>query len=387
MTGRGDQPADARITVMHFEEVSDTSGYFPQLAKWHDRARYRMLFGTLRPMDPSLAACMAGQQVDCFSCGCRGRLEYGFGLLRLARYLRRQRVDVLHTHLFEPSVVGLTAAAWAGTPIRVLTRHYSDYHTRIGRRWHVRLDRLCTRLADAVIAVSRHTADHMISEEGAPPGKIHVVLNGIDFDRVRPSGPDAAQRIRREFDAVQANLLVCLARLHPEKGHGILFRALPGLRRRVARPTVLLLAGSGPFEAEYRAEVEALGCGDMVRFLGFRPDAADLITAADLLVLPSAAEAFGLVLAESLYLGTPVLATRVGGIPEIVDDGLDGVLVPAADSAALEDALVALLGDPQRRLRLAGAGVSKVRERFGFREMVQAYERIYDGLVAGRRPA
>jgi glycosyltransferase involved in cell wall biosynthesis len=384
MTG-GDQRAAARVTVMHFEDVSDTSGYFPQLAKWHDRARYRMLFGTLQPMDPKLETYMAGQGVDRFSCECRGRLEYGFGLLRLQRYLRRQRVDILHTHLFEPSVVGLTAAAWAGTPFRVMTRHYSDYHTRIGKRWHLRLDRLCTRLADAVVAVSQHTADHMISEEHAPPGKIHVVLNGIDFDRVRVSGPAASERIRRDVDAAQAHLLVVLARLHPEKGYGTLFRTLPGLRRRLARPTVLIVAGTGPFEAQYRAEVAALGCDDMVRFVGFRQDAADLIAAADLVVLPSLAEAFGLVLAESLALGTPVVATRVGGIPEIVDDGVDGVLVPPEDAPALEDALVALLGDPQRRRRLSGAGVARMRERFGFLEMVRAYERIYDGLVAGRR--
>lgn len=382
MTRHGDHATDARLTVMHFEEVSDTSGYFPQLAKWHDRDRYRMLFGTLHPMDPKLEAYMVGQGVDRFSCGCQRRLDYGSGLLRLARYLRRERVDILHTHLFEPSLVGLLAGAWAGTRTRVLTRHYSDYHTRIAKRWHVRLDRLCTRLAHVVIAVSQHTADHMVSEEGAPREKIHVVLNGIDFERVAPSGPDAAQRIRREFGGTQANLLVVMARLHPEKGHSYLFRALPGLRRRVARPTVLLVAGTGPFEADYRAEVAALGCGDMVRFLGFRPDPADLMAAADLLVLPSLAEAFGLVLAEALHLGTPVLATRVGGIPEIVDDGVDGMLVPPGDSGALEDALVTLLGDPQRRQRLARAGVTKVRERFGFVEMVRAYERVYDGLTA-----
>ena len=89
-----------------------------------------------------------------------------------------------------------------------MTRHYSDYHTRIDKRWHVRLDQLCTRLSHRVIAVSAHTAEHMISLEKAPPEKLRVILNGIDFDRVKVSGPDAAERVRREFGAENAWLLL-----------------------------------------------------------------------------------------------------------------------------------------------------------------------------------
>jgi hypothetical protein len=91
------------------------------------------------------------------------------GMIRLARILRRKKIDILHTHLFEPSVVGLLAGALARTPMLIETRHYSDYHTRINKKWHVRLDQLCTRLSDRVIAVSQHTADHplMSSERHA----------------------------------------------------------------------------------------------------------------------------------------------------------------------------------------------------------------------------
>jgi len=115
----------------------------------------------------------------------------------------------------------------------------------------------------------------------------------------------------------------------------------------------------------------------MVSFLGFRKDSPDLMAAADVVVLPSLAEAFGLVLTEALYLGTPVVATRVGGIPEIVDDGVDGTLVPPADSRALASAILDLLENPQRRERLAGAGREKVMRRFRFEDMVRSYEDIY----------
>jgi glycosyltransferase involved in cell wall biosynthesis len=376
--------AASRISVLHFTEADDTSGFFPQLGKWHDRGRYRMLFGTLKPIAPWLRAFMEDEGLGCVSCGARTRAAYPLAMLRLMRFLRRERVDVIHTHLFEPSAVGLLAGLLARTPARVMTRHYSNYHTRIGKRWHVRVDHLCNRMSHAVIAVSRHTADHIVHEEGAPRDKVHVVLNGIDFPRVRISGPDVAGRLRRDLGAGDAHVLLVPARLHPEKGQSHLFRALPAIRRLTSRPVVVVVAGAGPFESAYRAEVLALGCDDMVRFLGFRKDLPDLIAAADLVVLPSVAEAFGLVLAEALYLGTAVVATRVGGIPEIVEDGVDGVLVPPADDRALADAIVRLLEHHEMRRRLAGAGRNRVMERFGFEKMMRAYEDIYDGVLSDR---
>jgi glycosyltransferase involved in cell wall biosynthesis len=264
--------------------------------------------------------------------------------------------------------------------MRAMTRHYSDYHTRIHKKWHVRLDQLCTWLSHAVIAVSQHTGDHMLEVEGSPRNKVHVVLNGIDFDRSKVSNADARERIRREFAADGSYLLLIAARLHPEKGHHYLFEALCEVRRRVHAPVRLLVAGAGPFEEAYKKEVRALGCEDIVSFLGFRKDSPDLMAAADLLVLPSVAEAFGLVLAEALYVGTPVVATRVGGIPEIIDDGVDGVLVAPGDSKALADAITGLLNNSERRGTLAGRGRERIASRFRFEEMVRSYEAVYTQL-------
>jgi glycosyltransferase involved in cell wall biosynthesis len=367
--------------ILHFAQDSDTSGFFPQLARWHDRSRYQMFFATLNPIAPWLRDYMQSQGVECFSCDCKDRAQYPLGLLRLAAFLRRKRVDILHTHLFEPSVIGLMAGVIARTRLRVLTRHYSDYHTRINKRWHVRLDQLCTRLSHGVIAVSQHTADHLTQTEGAPREKVQVVLNGIDFERVKLSDADARARIRREFAADDCYLLLIVARLHTEKGHSYLFEALPKVRQRVTKPVRLLVAGAGTFEQAYKEEVRALGCQDAVQFLGFRKDSPDLMAAADLLVLPSLAEAFGLVLTEALYLGTPVVATRIGGIPEIVDDGVDGILVPAKDSTALADAIIELLNDDDKRASLRGTGREKVMKRFDFKDMVRSYESIYNQLI------
>lgn len=368
-------------TILHFAQDDDTSGFFPQLARWHDRNRFRMIFGTLGPTAPWLREYMQGQGVACFEAGCLSRLEYGLGFIRLLTFIRAEHVDIFHAHLFNPSVVGLSAAVAARVPARVLTRHHSDYHTRIRRPLHVGVDRLCSAMSHAVIAVSRHTRDHLLSVEGAPPSKVHLVHNGIDFDRVMVSDPAAPARLRAELAPAGTALLVTAARLHPEKGYEYLFDALPLLKERVGRPFVLAVVGAGPFEADYRARAARLGMTGCIRFLGFRKDLPDLMCAADIFVLASLAEAFGLVLAEALYLGTPVVATTAGAIPEIVEDGVSGRLVPPADSEALAAALAELIDDPGRRRRMAGAGRAKVAREFRFDEMMRSYERIYDQLA------
>lgn len=340
-----------------------------------------MYFATLNPIAEWLRESMESQGVECFSCDCRSRPTYPLGLVRLARFLRRRKIDILHTHLFEPSVIGLWAGVLARTPVRIVTRHYSDYHTRINKRWHVRLDQMCTRLAHTVIAVSQHTADHLIEREQAPPERVQAIHNGIDFDRVRVSGPLAVEQIRREFVPDGADLLLTVGRIHPEKGYDYLFPAVKLLKERLDRRFLLVVAGTGPLLDHYRQVVRDLGCDDVVRFLGFRRDIADLIAAADLFVLPSLAEAFGLAVAEALYLGTPVVATRTGGIPEIVTDGKDGVLVPPADSQSLAIVIADLLRDAPRRRQMAGAGCEQIARRFRFQDMVQNYEQVYRRLT------
>ncbi len=368
--------------ILHLAQDSDTSGYFPQLARWHDRTRFRMTFGTLGPLDPRVGRLMSEAGVSCLDCHCRTRWSYPMGLARLVLFLRRARIDILHTHLFDPSVVGLVAGTLARTPLRVMTRHYSDYHTRIDRPVHVWLDRLATRLSHAVIAVSDHTKEHMARVEHANGAKVHTILNGIDFNRVCLSSADAPEAFRRDND-LRGRLILMAGRFHPEKGYETLFEAMRMLRTRVA-DVVLLVAGSGALEHHYRSLASSLGLEGVVRFLGFRGDLPDVIAAADLVVLPSVAEAFGLVLAEAIYLGRPVVATRVGGIPEIVEDGVDGLLVPPADPAALAAAIERALQDSSLAERVAAQGPARVVARFGFERMMREYERLYDS--AGGQP-
>ena len=332
-------------------------------------------------MVPWLEAFMHERGIETFSCGANSRFLYPLLVLRLARWLRSGQCEVFHAHLFDPAIVGLTAARLVGVRARVLTRHYSNYHTRMNRPLHVRLDQWCTRLSHHVIAVSNETEEHLIRVEGAPAQKVSTIHNGIDLERVRVSGPDARQRVRRSLDLGDVFVFLVAGRLHPEKGYEHLFAALRLLKDRIERPFVLLVAGRGPFLGRYEELVRTLDIEDRVRFLGFRDDLPDLMIASDLFVLPSVAESFGLVLAEALYLGSPVLATKVGGIPEIIDDGVDGRLVPPGDSSALAGLMESFLRGEVSLVGQGEAAAAKVRRKFDFARMLRAYEAVYEDVL------
>lgn len=368
-------------TLLHFIQDSDTSGIFPNLAKWHDKTKYRVLFASLGEFAPWLREYMESQGVECFSCDANSRKQYISAILKLSKFLKKEKVDILHVHLFDPSIVGLLASLKAGTKYRVMTRHYSDYHTRINKKWHVKLDQMCNRLSHKIIGVSEHTSDHVVEVEGTPREKVVTVYNGIDFDRVKPSEGDFKTKIRQEFDAEDKFLILTTGRLHPEKGYLHLFPAVAKLKKLNNKPFVWLIAGKGSFEEEFRRQVTELGCDDVVKFIGFRKDIPDLMSTADVFVLPSVAEAFGVVFAEAIYLGTPIVATKIGGIPEIVTEGVDGKLIPPADSDAIAETVADLINNPEKLKSLANTSKQKVIDRFEFEDMTRQYEAVYEDLI------
>jgi len=373
----------ARTRIFHVVESGDTSGFFPQLARWHDRDRFEMTLGTIYAADPHLVRQMGEHGVPVWSGGATSRR----GLPLVARRLRDRltgRTDVVHTHLFEPSLLGLGVARTLGLST-VSTRHHSNYHARMDKNLHVRLDRLATRWSDIVIAVSRHTADVMVEDEGADPARIRTIPNGVDVARITTSGDDELRALRASLtggdDSVR--LLLQPARFHPEKGHFELFEAIRLLGEGDGPKVRLLLAGDGPARPDYEARIRELGIEDRVEMLGFRRDIHDLMTVADIVVLPSLAEAFGLALLEAIYLGAPVIASDVGGMPEIVGDLGHGRLAPPGDSRAWAAAIGETLAVPPIHAdREAIARI--VDERYSFATMMRRYEEVYDELAAPR---
>jgi sugar transferase (PEP-CTERM/EpsH1 system associated) len=283
-------------------------------------------------------------------------------VVRLGRLLRRLRVDVLHTHNNSPLIYSAPVARLAGVRRHVHTRH--EQNLNWGER-HKRLFRVLTRRVDWLACVSADSAALSI-ENGVDPARVRTILNGVDLERF-------------EFGGARAGgPAVIVARLRPEKDYPTLLRAVAQVVRR-APEFRLEVAGDGDEQAAVEALAAELGLADHVRFLGLVRDVPAVLRRASLFVLSSTSEGIPVTLLEAMARGLPVVATRVGGIPEVVADGETGLLVPPSDPAALAEALLALASDPARGEAMGRAGRERVESHFDVRRMVREYEALYAG--------
>jgi glycosyltransferase involved in cell wall biosynthesis len=365
--------------ICHLIDANFDTAYFRAIAWHHDKARFPVMIGSLALEGP-LQRAMRALGTPTFTLGVIGRWQYGRAIVRLARLLRREKVSVLHAHCFDPTLVGLVAARFAGTTF-VFTRHHSDHNLRLGKRWHTRIDAWCGSHADRVIAVSEATRRIMTEVERVPERKVVMVYNGAE--PLRRPGPDSVAALRRELGLGDEAVCLMMARLHEEKGHRVLFEALSGVLPHVG-PLVVLLAGDGPHRDQLESEIRRRGLDSVVRFLGRRHDIPELISLSSVVVLPSLAESFGFAALEAMSLSRPVVAARTGGIPEVVDDERTGLLVPPEDSNGLAVALSRILKDREWATTLGAEGRRRAAF-FSVERMMRGYEAVYDGVIAAPR--
>jgi glycosyltransferase involved in cell wall biosynthesis len=315
--------------------------------------------------------------VSTFALESTSRRQFPLAVMRLARYFRRERVDLVQTHLFDPTTVGLLAAKVAGTPFTIVTRHHSDFTTVFHRPIHRRIDRWHALTADRVMAASEAVKRAMVQYEGVPEGRISVARYGYDFGELKPSLNDDERRSLREELGGDGRILIgTVARLSIEKGHRYLFDAIPAVMRRFPEARFIFV-GSGPLRVEMEARVGDLGIGPYVRFLGWRSDALRIIESVDVMVHPSLHEAFCSVIIESMALERPLVSTDVAAAPEQIDHGETGLLVPPRDPDAIAVAVTSLLGDRQRATEMGRRARERVIERFNFPRMMCLYEDLY----------
>ena len=304
----------------------------------------------------------------------------------LARLHRGVRPDVVHWHAARAHALGAMASILAPGPARVLSRRV-DFPVR--RSLGSRL--LWSLPVEAIAAISNGVKEALV-RSGVAGERIRVVPSGIDlspFDTVAPAAAVADRSTVRAKLGIESETVLALqaAALAPHKSQTDLLKAA-ALARREAPTLRIWIAGDGPLRPELEAEHEALGLGTVVRFLGFREDVNDLLRAADLFVVSSYLEGMGTATLDAMASGLPVVATRVGGIPEIVDDGVSGILVPARDPKALAEAMLRLAKDPGLRARLGEAGRVCVRAFSADRteELTRAmYEEILGHSATGGR--
>jgi len=290
-------------------------------------------------------------------------------MVAFARWCRRLEVDVVHTCELYANVLGLPGAALAGVPVRIGNRR--ELRTPDKRRSHIAAQRLAYRAARLVVANSRAAATQL-QLEGVPAAKIRVIANGVDCDRYQTA--PRQRPIRR---------IVTVANLREEKGHDTLIAAAGLLAERHPELEFSFI-GDGPRRAALVRQVNLRGMRKRIQFLGERDDIPAQLAAADAFVLPSRTEAFPNALLEAMASGLPVVASRVGGIPELITSGVDGVLVGVDAPHEIASAISDLVERPSQAAALGAAARATAEQRFGFTPMVAGFTQLYLDALEGR---
>jgi glycosyltransferase involved in cell wall biosynthesis len=295
---------------------------------------------------------------------------------RLARDFRHVRPAIVHTHLIHADVHGLVAARLASVPIVVTTRH--NLNPFRARPFFRLLHRFYWPAVDAAIAVSDGVRRFSVDVEHAAPAGVRTIRLGIDEPE---AGADPAA-LRAELGIAASDRVVgMVGRLVEQKGFVFGLEAFARVADRFPNCR-LVVAGDGPLRRVLERHAQGLGVSARVLFLGWRPDAAALMSAFDVLLVPSLWEGFGFVILEGMQRGLPIVASAVGGVPEVVADGTTGLLTQPRDVAGIGRALAELLADDPHRQRLGRLARERAREHFSAQRMVADTIELYNGLVA-----
>jgi sugar transferase (PEP-CTERM/EpsH1 system associated) len=361
-----------RLCIAHVTRSLDIGGQEKMLVEFAhhaDRARYEITVVVLEgrgPLADALEA--AGARVITLDepGGLRPRITW-----RLARLFRSHRFDVVHTHDEKPLLYGVPAARLARVPAVIHTHHHGPL-PGVKRR-HTVMIALLARWIDRLVCVSQASRDWLVTRR-VPSSKTVCLRNGIDLARFAYAGP------------CPTGPVITVARLSPEKDQEMLLRSVALLRD--ALPEVRLeIAGDGPRRAALEALSAELGLQNRVRFLGEVQDVPALLARGSVFVLSSLTEGMSLTLLEAMASGLPVVATRVGGNPEVVVDGETGVLVPSGQPEELARALQAVLQDPRRAAQFGLAARKRVESHFDVRRMVAEYEALYARCASRKQKA
>ena len=365
------------IKVVHFITELDRGGA--------QMALYRLLRHTDRQKFAPHVVCLynghkvVAQQIrqlgiPVTDLGMRGQWRLD-ALWRLYRLLRRERPFLLHTWMFHANIPGRVLGRLAGVPVIISAERTMGQEGRLRRA----LNRLTSRLPDSIICVSQQVADFAAQEIGLPPAKLSVIRNGIDltqFDNL----PDP-QTARAEFGLpARGKLIAAIGRPRQVKGYTFLLLAFAQIAP--AYPGLyLIFVGDGPEKRPLQTAAAQLPGANRVHFLGDQQDIPRLLAGLDILVLPSHWEGLPNVVLEAMAAGLPVVATAVGGTPELVIHNQTGLLVPPQSPEALAQAISQLLDHPEKAAQMGQNGRQRAAAQFTIERMVQQTEALYNRLL------
>jgi len=371
------------LFVITTTDYGGTENFLHRLLAGLDRERFAPVVCSLCPVGwVGERIAELGIPVESLEMSATARpLELASGVWRLARILRERRIELVQSLLYRANLLAALASRLARRRPRVVSgqRSLEPMKARAAA-FAVRRTR---RFAERVVAVSEAVKRELVESEGLEPERVVVIPNGIDAELFRPADGSAW---RREWGIPDGALTIgAVGRLASAKGLGYLLEAMARLAGE-GRDLRLVMVGSGPERERLEARARELGLGGRVIFSGFCSELETVYPAFDLYALPSLAEGSPNALLEALACGCPAVASAVGGVPEIVEDGHSGLLVPPADAAALARALEGLAADEGLRRRLGTAGRRRIEDRFTLERMIRTHEELYEALIENRAP-
>ena len=323
----------------------------------------------------SFIASMKTRGIDCEIISMKGDLDPLLPF-RLVQFMRAHPSQLVHTHLIHADLYGTLAAHFAGVPTIVSTRH--GYNPWRAKRFYACINRLASFFQDRIITISDALGHWLVKVEGLRPEKLSTIHYALERERFQPS---VSADLSLE---VSPPVIGTISRLIHQKGIHVLLQAFAACNKTHPSSS-LVVVGDGPERSNLENLARKLGLGNRVHFLGYRSDVNKILPQFDIFTLPSFGEGFGLVLLEAMACSKPIVATNVMAIPEIVQQGESGLLVPVQDVSALIQALDTLIETPELRDRLGKAGFQRLKKEFTVERMVGLTVKVYQEIAPPHR--
>jgi glycosyltransferase involved in cell wall biosynthesis len=305
----------------------------------------------------------------------------------LVRLIRRIKPAVVHTHTSKAGAIGRPAARLCRVPVVVHTPHghlFYGYYGPAMTTVIVLLERWLGRLTDGLIALTSTGKMEYLERRIVPQERLHAIHSGVDLPLVDQAATSMEEARRACGLPLKGPLIGLVGRLVTIKGHRDLIEAFPAILRTFPEAQ-LLFVGEGEERGRLAAQAKSLGVADHLHMVGAQPELWKYLAACDLCVQPSLNEGMGRTVIEAMAMGRPVVASQVGGLPELINSGKTGLLVPPMSPPALAEAICALLRDPEELRRMGRAAQQSVDHRFSARAMVEAIDLLYRRLLQEKR--
>ena len=354
---------------------------FYNLIRRLDRRRFNPLVATTPT--GRYAEMLRAEEIKLFPLSVHNRFDLRTPY-HLARIVRENAVTILHSHGGGRADFFIyLASKLVNIPVKITTvanlvERWFDVHP-IQLSVYKKIQRKAEKAFDHFICVSDYLADHLMRQHGLDRTKINTIYNGVDlnyFDEV-PNYPNVKNEFLQRGEQI---LIGAVGRLVPEKGLKYLLAAIPNVLKRFSEAR-LLLVGDGPLRTDLERIVTDLDLTGKVTFVGFRSDMREILSALDILVLPSLLEGFPMIILEAMAMATPIVASDIPGIREQLIDGKSGILVPTKDSNTLASAIIRMLEDKQAARRIGLEARKTVDEKFSIEKMVAETESLYLSLL------